>query len=90
MEKTQKNNISTSKLILENQNKITVTGIIEILSSNDNTLFAKLNKGNIYIYGNGIHITKLDIEQGLLEAEGNFNQIKYNNKSDNIFKRIFR
>lgn len=90
MEKTKNNNTSTSRLVLENQKKIMVTGVAEILSSNESSLFAKLNKGNIYIYGSGIHITKLDVEQGLLEAEGNFNQIKYNDKSDNIFKRIFR
>lgn len=90
MEKKQNNNMSTSRLVLENQKKITVTGIVEVTSSNDSTLTAKLNKGNIFILGANIHITKLDVEQGLLEAEGNFNQIKYNNKNDNIFKRIFR
>lgn len=90
MEKKQNNNMSASRLVLENQKKITVTGIVEVTSSNDSTLTAKLNKGNIFILGANIHITKLDVEQGLLEAEGNFNQIKYNNKNDNIFKRIFR
>ena len=89
MEKTQKNT-ANNRLVLENQKKITLTGVTEVISSNENSLVAKLNNGNIYINGHNIHITKLDVEHGLLEADGAFYQIKYNTKSDNIFKRIFR
>jgi len=88
MEKTT-NTQTNNNLILKNRKYITLDGINQIISSNENNIFAKLKDTSIYITGNQIHITRLDIEQGILEAEGIFDSIKYG-KSTNIFKRIFK
>lgn len=92
MEKNTKNPpiVSNSRLTLENQKKITLSGVMEVVSSNESSIVAKLNKSNVYITGSNIHITKLDVEQGVLEADGLFNQIKYNQKPENLIKRIFK
>lgn len=81
---------SISRLSLENQKKITVTGVVEIISSNDNSILLKLNKSNLLLSGSNIHITKLDVQQGILEADGIFSQIRYNHQNTNLFKRIFK
>ena len=41
------------------------------------------------VSGKAIKIEKLDIENGLLEASGEFDSIKYNDNGS-IFKRIFK
>ena len=47
------------------------------------------NNEKITILGNNINITKLDVESGVIEANGLFNSIQYNSKP-NLFKRIFK
>ena len=83
---------ANSILTLTNRKKITLTNVNEIISSNETNIFLKVAQAKAQISGNSINITKLDIASGLLEAEGNFNCIKYDNKlgSRNIFKRLFK
>ena len=76
-------------LILDNRSLLKLTGIAEIISSSDTQISLKTNNSGAIITGQDIRITKLDISSGTLEAEGNFDSIKYG-KSGNIFKRLFK
>ena len=92
MEKVTINENINSILTLTNRKKLTLTNVNEVISSNETNIFLKIAQTKAQISGNSINITKLDIASGLLEAEGNFNCIKYDNKSrpQNIFKRLFK
>ena len=89
----EKQTIETSKnnetLILDKRKSIKISGIAEILNSSETNIVAKLKDTNLLISGNNIHITKLDINIGLLEADGDFLCIKYG-KQSNIFRKIFK
>lgn len=89
MSKENKDIISNESLILNNRKQLHIDGIIEIISTSENSLCMKLKNTILNINGENIHITKLDITTGILEADGNFTNIKYGNPS-NIFKRIFK
>lgn len=95
MEKILKTNNQTptninQNLILNNRNHLKIDAIKEIIRSNDSELLLKMNNNEkITILGNNINITKLDIESGVIEANGLFNSIQYNSKP-NLFKRIFK
>lgn len=85
-------NLSNSvneNLCLGNRKSLNLEGIVEILASSENNLIVKLKDTTLYISGTGINIQKLDINSGILQAEGSFDCIKYG-KSGNIFKRLFK
>ena len=94
MEKTINNDKKENKSYNENltlvgRKNIHIEGIVEIISSSDSNIIIKLKDEVLVISGENIHISKLDVNTGILEAEGNFNNIKYG-KSHNIFKRVFK
>ena len=91
MEKVINNTNTTNNesLNLISRKNLTIEGIVEIIASSDSTILLKLKDTNLSITGNNINITKLDINTGILQAEGIFESIKYG-KSGNIFKRIFK
>lgn len=76
-------------LTLTNRKLLKLEGIVEINSSSETLLSAKLKDTTLTITGQNIHITRLDITLGLLDIEGNIECIKYG-KSTNIFKRLFK
>lgn len=83
--------LNNSILTLTNRKKLTLTNVSEIISSNETTIILKVSQNKTLITGKNINITKLDVDSGLLEAEGLFNSIKYDNKSnESIIKRLFK
>ena len=76
-------------LTLENRKTLKVAGIQEVCNSSENNICIKLKDTTLTILGTNIHITKLDVNSGILEADGEFNSIKYG-KPANIFRKIFK
>lgn len=92
MEKTTKDQVTKSRdenLILSKRTEIKLDGIVEINYSNDSSISAKLHDTNITIMGNNLHVIKIDTENGILEANGNIETIKYG-KNQGLFKRMFK
>lgn len=89
----EKQTTETSKhnenLNLDNRKKLNITGIIEVTNSSESTICIKLKDTTLTITGSEIHITKLDINAGILEAEGLFQNIKYG-KQANLFRKILK
>ena len=73
-----KTTFTTQNIILENRGNLTITGIEQVESFNDNTIILNSIKGGIVIKGNELNISNLNIE-------GTINSITYSNK-DNIGK----
>jgi len=92
-EKMEKQTNTTSKinesLTLVNREKLTLEGIVEVISSSDTQLNIKLKDTLLVIQGQNLNIAKLDICSGFLDINGLITSIKYG-KSGNIFKRIFQ
>lgn len=90
MEKTtlEQNKLSES-LSLINRKNIKLEGIVEINSSSETLLSVKLKDTILTITGQNMHISKLDINTGILEVDGVISSIKYG-KTENFFKRIFK
>lgn len=86
---TENKSLKQEFLTLDNRKNIKISGIKEVLSTSDTSLILKLSDTIMNISGDKISINKLDVDLGILEADGNINSIKYG-KSDNIFKRLFK
>ena len=84
----EKNKINEN-LTLINRKSLKLEGIIEVNSSSDTLVSAKLKDTVISITGQNLHITRLDVNLGFLDIDGNVDSIKYG-KNANIFKRIFK
>jgi sporulation protein YabP len=76
-----------NKAILKNQNifiedrqKLTITGVELVESFNDNTIILTTVKGGIVVKGEGLNISKLNLEDGNVKIDGVVNGIAYSNK----------
>ncbi len=81
--------VVNNKITLDNRNKLAITGVSKMVSSNETLLVMQVKSTKLTVSGKAIKIEKLDIENGLLEASGEFDSIKYNDNGG-IFKRIFK
>ena len=78
------------KIILENRKKVTITGIEKMESVNTTQVALITNQTQLIISGTELHINKMDVGLGNVEIVGNFDSIKYADKKQNIFKRMFK
>ena len=79
------------KLFREEQIRTLITGISKVNSSTEKEISAVLNGQIMSINGNKLSVSKLDVDSGILEAEGEIHQIKFGGKKqkENFFKRVF-
>jgi hypothetical protein len=87
MEQTKKQH----SLLVED-NKIQILGIISIKQSDEKVLSVKLTDRTLTITGDGLNITKLDLEEGKLCADGKTQTTKYSNGGlrEPLLKRLFK
>lgn len=77
-----------SRVVLENRTRLTVTGVTKVDSSNETSIVLHIKETKMCISGSDMHITRLSIEEGIVEIEGTINTIKY--ASGTMLKRIFK
>lgn len=85
----QEKTTTSDAISLINRKNLKLEGIVEIISTSETNLILKLKDTTLCISGENINIQKIDVNTGILEAEGKFTSIKYC-KSGNFFKRIFK
>lgn len=85
-EKTEQLN---NRITIDNRNHISITGISKMLSSNETSINMLIKTTKLLITGKDIHIEKLDVDNGCLEASGTIDAVKYCG-NDGIIKRIFK
>lgn len=89
MEETVRKN---SNIILENRKKLTLTGVNDVASYDDETLILKTEQGSLTIKGENIHIINFNTQSGDLTAEGKFIALVYTSdeKQSGFFSKVFR
>ncbi len=87
---TQPTTTKPHKIICENQKNAIISGIDKVESVNLNQITMITNGTLLLIWGNNLHITKLDVVAGNVEISGQIDGFKYMGKKQNIFKRIFK
>ncbi len=84
-----------SNLNLENRKKLTISGVIEVISFDELKIDLTTNLGNLTIKGEDLKMNKLDVQNGDVIIEGNVALMVYNRKvtkksDESIIKRLFR
>lgn len=80
-------------VILEDRKKLSLTGVTDVDSFDETAIVAYTDYGELTIGGTELHISKLNIEEGLLSVEGNISSMLYNErtvKAEGFFSRVFR
>lgn len=82
-------------LILENRNKLSVSGVKDVLSFDDQVVIMETELGLLTVKGNNLKINKLSIDTSEVIVEGEICNLGYNDHSkkeqeSSLFSKIFR
>ncbi len=81
-------------LILRSRECLSITGVKEIISFDENNVNLKTVHGDLSIDGENIHITVLNVEKGEVEMRGKINAINYYDSLDyeksSFLSRLFK
>lgn len=93
MNKTDKL-ITNQNVIMENREKISVTGVIDIHSFDDELVLAQTDLGILTIKGDDLKMNKLNLENNELIIEGKIIAVAYsdinNTKKTGIMNKLFK
>ncbi len=81
-------------LILDNREKLSVTGVVDVESFNEENIIAVTDIGVLVIRGTELHINKLNLDSNELVVEGDIFSLEYtdgeNTKSKSFFGKMFK
>lgn len=86
--------VKKSSLALDNREKLTITGLIEVISFDEERIFLTTTLGNLDIKGKNMKVSKLDVQNGEVLIVGTINSMNYNDKNisknkESLLKKIF-
>lgn len=81
-------------ILVEDRNKVTITGVDQVESFNENTIVLKTIKGGMIIKGENLNVDKLNLDDGNVKISGIINGVNYVDKDSsqkgNIIGKIFK
>ena len=80
-------------LILEGRKKLTLTGVSDVDSFDDRTVVAYTSFGELTIKGKELHISKLNLENGELNLDGEIDSMAYSENHETgggFLTKLFR
>ena len=89
----QESSIMPHRICLNERNELTVSGVKDVDSFDDMTVVVYTPLGELTVKGNGLHISRLNIESGDLELEGTVESLTYtesHTRSGGFFGKLFR
>lgn len=90
-----KNTGIIQNLILENREKLSISGVIDVLSFDDQVVMVETELGLLTIKGENIRINKLSIDTSEVIIEGDISYMAYSEKSaekntGSLISKIFK
>ena len=91
----QNNGNVVQNLILENREKLTITGVVDVLSFDDQVVMVETELGLLTVKGENIRINKLSIDTSEVIIEGDISYLAYSDKEleknkGNLISKIFK
>lgn len=84
IEERKNTNITTNviqNLVLENREKLSVSGVNDVLSFDDQIVMVDTELGLLTVKGENIHINKLSLDTAEVIIEGEISSLSYSQKS---------
>lgn len=83
-----------SNIMIENREKINLTGVVDIHSFDDELVLVETNLGIITLKGINLKINKLNLDSNELSVEGKINSLNYSEnmeqKKANMIGKLFK
>ncbi len=81
-----------SLVTMENREKISITGVKQVDSFDESEVSARLENSGISVYGQGLHISRLDLDNGILVVDGFISGVEYSDteKGQGFLSRLFK
>jgi len=76
-------------LNLENRENLLLTGIVEVLGFDETNLMLETTLGVLAIDGQGLHIAKLNVDNGEMHVEGRIVGLYYIDKTEKPKRKLF-
>ncbi len=88
----QKYSVSRTGVTIENRERISVTGIVRIDSFDESEVCARVENSIVSIFGQGLHISRLDLDNGVLIVDGFISGVEYSDQENKggFFGRLFK
>lgn len=82
-------------LILENREKLNITGVLDVLSFDDQMVIVETELGLLTVKGNNLRINKLSTDTEEICVEGTIYNLAYSEKTNvgkesSLFSKIFK
>ncbi len=93
--KLNQNTSIIQNLVLENREKLSISGVLDVLSFDDQIIVVETDLGLLNIKGDNLRINKLSIDTQEVKVEGDIYSLNYSDKNENIksesfFGKIFK
>ncbi|MEG1973273.1 MAG: sporulation protein YabP [Oscillospiraceae bacterium] len=85
--------IKPHTVLIKNRSSLTLTGINDIESFNEEQVLVYTAEGELCIGGQGLHIGKIDVDMGELTLVGQIDSLEYTDNpmgGKNIWEKLFR
>lgn len=82
-----------NNIIMEDRRILTVSGVSDVDSFDEETVVVYTDLGLLTIRGSSLHINRLSVETGELSVEGEINSLAYSDtqpKGASFFSKVFR
>ncbi|MFI3254063.1 MAG: sporulation protein YabP [Eubacteriales bacterium] len=90
--KTMDKELAEHHILLESRKSLTISGVEEVESFDENNITMYTNQGVLVVTGEGLHIEKLSLDGGDLKVEGQVDSLSYEEnlpRGSNFFSRLF-
>ena len=91
----RKNLNTIQNIVLENRSKLSISGVLDVLSFDDQIIIIETELGLLTIKGDNLRINKLSIDSSEVVVEGDINNLAYSEsdgdkKSGGLLSKIFK
>lgn len=77
-------------IIIENRSKMSITGVIDVQSFDDQTVILKTELGDLAVKGEGLKVNSFAVETGSIMIEGQIIALAYSaNNRKSVMSRLF-
>lgn len=80
-------------IVIEDRTNIVISGVEQVESFNDNTIILSTIKGGLSIKGEGLNVSKLNLDEGNVRITGVVNSLTYISREGapkNLMGKIFK
>ena len=78
------------KLTLEGRSKLTMTGVTEVVSFDENAVVLQTSLGLLIVQGQQLSLKNLSLDGGQVAVEGSISALAYEEPRQSGWRRLFR